>query len=146
MNHLTGKASIARTIGASLLLTAVTMPAAIAAPPNGKAIFDRNCSVCHSIMPPPKSAPPIVPIAARYRQRFTSKEQAVASMAAFLKSPSKSKVVVDPQAVSRFGLMPPVALPDAELRAVAAWVWEQGASGGGWGPGSGAGRGRGFRQ
>jgi mono/diheme cytochrome c family protein len=128
-------------LGVSGLMTALP-PTAGAATPNGKAVFDRNCSVCHSIMPPPKSAPPIAPIASRYRQQFPSKSQGVAHMAAFIKSPSKQKVIVDRQAVDRFGLMPPIQLSDAEINAVAGWVWDQGAAKG-WGPGSGAGRGNG---
>jgi cytochrome c len=115
------------------------------AAPDGKEIFDRNCSVCHSVMPPPKSAPPITPIASRYRQQFTSKEKGVARMVLFMKSPSKDKMLADPQAISRFGLMPPMQLSDAELKAVAGWVWDQG-SNTGWGPGSGQGRGQGQGQ
>jgi len=131
-------------MGISGLLTVLSAAPATAAP-DGKKVFESNCSVCHSIMPPPKSAPPIVPIASRYRQHFTSKEKGVARMVSFLKSPSKDKILADPQAVSRFGLMPPMQLGDAELKAVAGWVWDQG-SAGGWGPGSGAGKGQGQGQ
>ena len=63
-------------------------------------------------------------------------------MVSFIKAPSKAKMVADPQAVTRFGLMPAVKLSDEELKAVAGWVWDQGSTSG-WGPGSGAGRGAG---
>lgn len=92
--------------------------------PSGQAIFDRNCSVCHSVNPPPKSAPPIVPMASRYHLKFRTKEEAVAHIAAFLKTPDKAKAI-DQQAVTRFGLMPPSTLSAAELRIVAGWVWDQ---------------------
>ena len=36
-----------------------------------------------------------------------------------------AKNAVEPQAITRFGLMPPSALSEAELRAVAGWVWDQ---------------------
>ncbi|NTU68362.1 MAG: cytochrome c [Chlorobiaceae bacterium] len=137
MKNLDSMGITAATIGISGLLMALSASPAAAAQ-DGKAIFDRNCSVCHSVMPPPKTAPPIMPIASRYRQKFTSKADGVARMVSFMKSPSKEKVLADPQAISRFGLMPPVQLSDAELNAVAGWVWDQGASGG-WGPGSGQG-------
>jgi len=91
----------------------------------GKAIFERNCSVCHSVSPPPKSAPPIMPIAAVYHRQFPDKAEGVKYMAAFMKSPAKEKSKVDPEAINRFGLMPPMALGDAELDAVAGWVWDQ---------------------
>lgn len=92
---------------------------------NGKAVFERNCSVCHSVNPPPKSAPPIVPIASRYHQQFPSRTAAVTHMAAFMKAPSKAASRVGQEAITRFGLMPPMALGDTELKAVAEWVWEQ---------------------
>ena len=92
--------------------------------PDGAKIFESNCSVCHSINPPPKSAPPIAPLASRYHQRFQTEEAGVAHLVAFLKKPDKQKSI-DPQAVARFGLMPAISLPDAELRAIAAWIWEQ---------------------
>ncbi|NTU53657.1 MAG: cytochrome c [Chlorobiaceae bacterium] len=106
--------------------------------PDGAIVFERNCSVCHSVNPPPKSAPPIIPLANRYHQRFQMKEQGVAFMIAYLKKPDKQKSI-DQQAVARFGLMPAIQLPDTELRAVAEWFWNQSnpayGAGGGRGPG-----------
>jgi len=91
---------------------------------DGKAIFDRNCSVCHAINPPPKSAPPIVGVVSRYRMKFKKKEDGVNHMAAFLKLPNEQDAV-EPQAITRFGLMPPSPLSEPELRTVAGWVWDQ---------------------
>ena len=108
---------------------------------DGSAIFAKNCSVCHSVNPPPKLAPPIIPLASRYHIRFQTKEDGVKHIIAFVKSPEK-KNAVDPQAVARFGLMAPIPLSDAELRAVAGWVWDQynPAMGRGYGGGQGQGR------
>jgi cytochrome c len=127
-----------------LLFTAVELmfnSTANAAPKSldGQAIFTKNCSVCHSINPPPKLAPPIVPIISRYHLKFSTKEDGVAHLAAFLKLPNKQDAV-DQQAITRFGLMPPIALSPAELKAVAAWVWDQ------YNPAMGTGRGFGGRQ
>jgi len=144
MKNLRSKNAIGTTLGITAFLYLFSASPATAAP-DGKEVFDRNCSVCHSVMPPPKAAPPIVPIASRYRQVYASKEKGVARMVSFLKSPSKEKMLADPQAVSRFGLMPPMPLDDAELAAVAGWVWDQGTAGG-MGPGAGRGRGRGQGQ
>jgi cytochrome c len=144
MKHLQRRNVIGTTLGISALVTALSAAPAAAAP-DGKEVFDRNCSVCHSVMPPPKSAPPIVPIASRYRQQYASKDKGIARMVSFLKLPSKEKILADPQAVTRFGLMPPMQLSDAELTAVAGWVWEQGTAGG-MGPGAGRGRGQGQGQ
>lgn len=91
---------------------------------DGQAIFERNCSVCHTVSPPPKSAPPIAPLASRYHLKFKTKAEGVNHMVAFLKSPN-TKNAVELQAITRFGLMPPSPLSEPELRAVAGWVWEQ---------------------
>ena len=120
---------------------------------DGKAIFDKNCSVCHSVMPPPKTAPPITPLASRYHQRFKTKKDGVNHLVAYLKSPNKDNAI-DPQAITRFGLMPALSLPDAELKTVAEWVWDQynpnmgygRGMGMGQGQGMGMGRGRGMNQ
>ena len=91
---------------------------------DGKAIFTKNCSICHSINPPPKLAPPITPLSSRYHMQFQKKEDGIRHIMAFVKLPDK-KNAIDPQAITRFGLMAPVSLPDKELRAVAEWVWDQ---------------------
>ncbi|WP_170181157.1 cytochrome c [Chlorobaculum thiosulfatiphilum] len=141
MKHSSKTFSVALAIGIGVLATE-TLPANASAAVDGKAVFDKNCSVCHSVSPPPKSAPPILPISARYHQRFSSRAEGIKYMADFIKSPSKEKVLADQQAITRFGLMPPIPLSPAELNAVAAWVWDQ-YTGGSWGPGRGQGRGAG---
>ncbi|MBN1278668.1 MAG: cytochrome c [Chlorobium sp.] len=110
--------------------------------PDGKAVFEKNCSICHSITLPPKSAPPIVPVASIYHRQFTTKTAGVNHMVTFMKSPSKSASKVDPEAISRFGLMPAMELGDAELKAVAGWVWDQYNPNTGKGMGMGAGSGQ----
>lgn len=137
--------SIMLTTGAALFVTGLstagfTIDASAAS--NGQAIFEKNCSVCHSIAPPPKSAPPILPIAGRYRQHFASRSEGINYMANFIQAPSKERVVVDPEAVTRFGLMPPIPLSKADAIAVATWVWDQN-SGSSRGKGMGSGRGAG---
>jgi mono/diheme cytochrome c family protein len=91
---------------------------------DGKAVFVKNCSVCHSINPPPKSAPPIIPLSSRLHLKFQTKAEGVKHIVAFVKMPNR-KNAVDSQAVARFGLMAPIALPEKELQAVAEWVWDQ---------------------
>jgi len=110
-----------------------------AAVPDGAKIFESHCSVCHSINPPPKSAPPIAPLANRYKQRFQTKAEGVAHLMAFLKKPDKQKSI-DQQAIARFGLMPAIPLSDAEIKAVSEWFWNQ--SNPAYGSGGGRGQGR----
>ena len=135
-----------------LLMTCMVLPfnslaQAATSTSDGKAIFAKNCSVCHSVMPPPKTAPPITPLASHYHQKYSTKKDGVNHLVAYLKSPNKDKAI-DPQAITRFGLMPAQPLPDAELRAVAEWVWDQynPNMGMGRGMGMGMGRGRGMNE
>ena len=107
---------------------------------SGQEIFTRNCSVCHSVAPPPKSAPPIIPLANRYHLKFQTKKEGVNHIVAYLKSPNKN-TAIDPQAIARFGLMPAQSLQDSELRSVAEWVWDQYNANMGMGQGMGQGRG-----
>jgi len=123
----------------SAMVWGVPASGAMAQTPDGETIFTRNCSVCHSVNPPPKAAPPVVPLANRYHMKFPSKAEGVAHMVAFLKKPDRLKAV-DPQAVSRFGLMPAIPLTDAELKAVSGWFWDQ------YNPAMGGGRGAGRSQ
>lgn len=138
INDMLTKAKVLALSGLMLWGFSSTASAAV----DGKAVFDRSCSVCHSITPPPKSAPPILPISARYHQRYSSRAEGIKQMADFIKAPSKEKGLADQQAITRFGLMPAIPLSAEELAAVSAWVWDQ-YSGGQWGPGKGQGRGTG---
>lgn len=126
----------------SCLVSGASPASMTAATLSGQAIFNQNCSVCHSVAPPPKAAPPIIPMANRYHMTFQTKNEGVNHLVAYLKAPNKSKAV-DPQAITRFGLMPPLRLPDAELRVVAEWVWDQYNPNMGMGRGMGMGQGRG---
>ena len=108
-------------IGVGLLFNASAN--AVAKALDGQAIFTKNCSVCHSVNPPPKSAPPIAPLASRYHIKFKNKKDGVDHIVAYLKSPDEKRAI-EPQAIARFGLMPASPLLPAELRAVAEWVWD----------------------
>jgi len=92
----------------------------------GKAVFDKSCSLCHSYGPPPKIAPPMVGISQHYHDNFTNAEteKAIAHMVDFIKNPSKEKSMLLPIGLEKWGLMPAMNLPDEDLRAVAYWTWQ----------------------
>ncbi|MCG8343825.1 MAG: cytochrome c [Chlorobiales bacterium] len=91
----------------------------------GEAIYRKSCQSCHSLSPPAKSAPSIIALASQYRSRYSKKAGAVADMASFMKAPAVEKSILGAGTFERFGLMPPVTLPDDELEKVAGWLWEQ---------------------
>ncbi|NTV47112.1 MAG: cytochrome c [Chlorobiales bacterium] len=99
--------------------------AAGSTPPDGKTIYQKNCSVCHSLKPPRKSAPPIVGMAAHYHEAFKDRNEAVEHMVQFMKAPDSTKSKLEPQAISRFGLMPAMSLTENELRSVSEWLLNQ---------------------
>jgi mono/diheme cytochrome c family protein len=90
----------------------------------GRTVFEQYCMACHSYGPPPTQAPPMLGIANHYHQAFTDREQGMAHMVDFIKRPSPDKSKMMPMAVQAWGLMPPMPLPDEQLRAVAYWTWE----------------------
>lgn len=92
---------------------------------SGKAIYQKNCSVCHSMKPPPKMAPPIVGMSAHYHDAFTDKKAAVDHMVKFMQAPDSANSKLEPQAIARFGMMPAMQLSEKELRAVSEWLWDQ---------------------
>jgi mono/diheme cytochrome c family protein len=88
----------------------------------GERVFESLCTACHTLEPPYQVAPPMTHIARHYRQAFADRDSAAAHLAAFVRAPSAERSKMPPHAIERFGLMPPVALADAELDAVALYV------------------------
>ena len=98
----------------------VTVPAAGDLDPDGKAIFELVCAMCHTLEPPPNLAPPISHAAAYYFHRFETEDEAVAAMVAYMREPSEAASLLPARAIERFGLMAPQAhLSQEQLEAVA---------------------------
>lgn len=100
--------------------------ASAAAVVDGRAVFAQVCAACHSVQPPPVKAPPMSHVARHYRDRFTTESASVAAIVAWVRAPSAERSVLPAHARERFGVMPPLALPDAQLHAVARYVWTLG--------------------
>ena len=89
----------------------------------GRAIFEMVCTMCHSVQPPPKSAPPMSHAAAYYVRKHVIADSAAAALVAYLKAPAPETSVLPAHAIERFGLMPSLAhLSDQQLHAVARYV------------------------
>jgi cytochrome c len=108
------------------LLALSAAPAAAqqaAAQPDGRAVFEMVCAMCHSVEPPAKLAPPMSHAAAYYTRRHSQPDSAVAAMVAYLKEPTAETSAMPAHAIERFGLMPAQAhLSDDQLKAVARFV------------------------
>lgn len=90
----------------------------------GEALFNQVCIACHTMQPPPNLAPPMMGIAGHYHEAFTDRDEAVNWMVAYIQSPHPSKSKLSEEAFQRFGTMPALPLPEADLRAVMTWVWD----------------------
>jgi len=91
----------------------------------GRQVYDRSCSVCHTLRPPPALAPPVVGLVDHYRDRFEDPDSAMAHIVDFVRDPAKEKSALPPEVWDRWELMPPMPLPEEDLRAVARWMWAQ---------------------
>ena len=111
---------------------------------HGQKVFESSCAACHSLVPPPKLAPPILGVAAHYRDAYPDEKEAVAHIVDFVKHPSKEKSLILNTSGQRWDLMAPMPLPDADLNAVARWMMESKMSVVPAGPGQGGGMGRGM--
>jgi len=120
------KNSVISGLSLAVLAAGITASAS-AAPVNGGGadLFQQNCSVCHSMKPPPKTAPPVLGIALHYREAFTDKRSAVAHMVRFMQKPDPSLSKLEPAAIRRFGLMPVMTMSEADLKLVSEWLWDQ---------------------
>ncbi|HEX6135500.1 MAG TPA: cytochrome c [Longimicrobiales bacterium] len=107
------------------VLAFTALPAAGQDParPEGQAVFEMVCAMCHSVQPPAKAAPPMSHATAYYVRGHTDRVAAAAAIVAYLKQPDAAASAMPPHAIERFGLMPAQShLSDRQLRAVADYV------------------------
>ena len=88
----------------------------------GRQIARTLCVACHTEQPPPGKAPPLSMVAMHYRAAATDSADAVARIAAWVSAPAAERSLLPAMAIERFGLMPPLALPDSQRQAVAVYV------------------------
>lgn len=92
----------------------------------GKVTFEAICTICHTTTPPPKLAPPLAMVADHYRESYSTEAEGVAAIARFILAPDAARSALPAHAVERFGLMPRLALTEAQATAVARYVWNLG--------------------
>jgi mono/diheme cytochrome c family protein len=90
----------------------------------GQAVYRVSCSECHTIQPPPLTAPPLADISRRYRELFADREDALRYLIDYTSAPDLANARLDQRHLDEWGLMPSVNLPENDLHAVARWVWE----------------------
>ncbi|HCD36140.1 cytochrome c [Chlorobium phaeovibrioides] len=111
-------------VGSALLAPAHESAQAADSGSTGRELYRRHCSSCHSMTPPPETAPPIVGLAHFYHKAFDSREAGVSHIMDFIAHPEPAKSKLRAPAIPRFGLMPQVELTKEELRTVSEWLWD----------------------
>lgn len=104
----------------------------------GRQVVEAVCLTCHSERPPHKTAPPMSMIATRYVAAAPDSATAAARIAAWARDPDPARSLLPAHAIERFGLMPPLDLPEADLRNAAAYILTLGGAQGGGTGGMGA--------
>lgn len=113
---------------------ALSLLPSLAQAEDGKAIFLRTCATCHFLQRDPARrdemvAPPIDMMSAHVREAVRGDRDAfIRRVVDYIRAPAEGKSV-DALAVQRFGLMPAIGdtfpdLTDADLRAVAGWMFD----------------------
>lgn len=100
---------------------------ALSVPQNhlGKQLMENNCYLCHNPRTPEESiiAPPMLVVKNSYLADGISKEEFVENMVSWIKNPSKETSKM-PEAIDEFGMMPYQFYPEASLRKIAAYIFD----------------------
>lgn len=89
----------------------------------GEEVFGRVCFDCHNaVQPSPDMIAPPIFAAKNHYAAFTTREDFVAAVSAFLLDPQEATAQM-PGAIGQFGLMPPPEVTEAEAVAVAEYLF-----------------------
>jgi mono/diheme cytochrome c family protein len=89
---------------------------------HGRTVFEQTCATCHTIDPPPLTAPPMSHVARHYLEAIPERTEAARRIARWIGAPSVEESVLPAHAIERHGLMPPLALSQRDREAVAMYV------------------------
>ena len=89
----------------------------------GRQVFELVCSGCHTLDPPPDSAPPMRHVARHLRQELTAFDAFAEHVRTYVPAPSAEASRLPPMAIERFGLMAPLPLTEDVLMDAAAYIW-----------------------
>lgn len=91
----------------------------------GEEPFEQICMACHRVGDRTHDqlmAPPMMGVQKHYREAYTNQTEFVYAVVSWLQNPDADKSRL-PNAVKRFGLMPPMPLPEKQLHAIATYLY-----------------------
>ncbi len=89
-------------------------------------LMQSNCASCHKLAPGgdgPVIAPGMGELRATYLSAFASKEDFVNALTAFSKNPTAEAALMH-EAVAKYGLMPKLGVAEADLKAIAEYLYD----------------------
>ena len=101
----------------------------------GALVYELVCSACHTLDPPPDSAPPMRHVVRHLRSDLTTFEAFSDHVRSYVPAPDPERSRLPEMAIERFGLMAPMPLADDVLHSAAAYLWSLSDSGEGMGQG-----------
>lgn len=91
---------------------------------NATTLLHQYCFNCHTNTPrgPKRIAPPFRMVKEHYLSSFPTEDEFVEAMASFVSKPIAEHSLM-PGAIKNFGLMPPLGLPEEDLRDIARYIF-----------------------
>jgi len=89
----------------------------------GEQVYELVCSACHTLDPPPDSAPPMRHVVRHLRQELTTFEAFSEHVRSYVPAPDPERSRLPSMAIERFGVMAPLPLADDVLHSAAAYLW-----------------------
>ncbi len=106
-------------------------PTAVAMQSNdkGMALAEKYCLACHTLKPARGkveglAAPPFPGVVMHYKKAYPKKEDFIKAFVNYVPKPDSAKSVM-PGAIERFGLMPPMPIPEDSVRLIAATLYDR---------------------
>lgn len=82
------------------------------------------CLSCHNAELDPALAPPLYGVQNKYKQAFEDQETFVQAIIDWAKNPTEEKALMK-RPVKKLGLMAPMPLPDAMLKSIGTYLYEE---------------------
>lgn len=89
----------------------------------GEKVYKTYCMACHVTEGRPSIAPPIFAVKNHVLAEFPEREDFIKRVTEWVKAPNQNEALM-PGAIRKFGLMPALAMKDADLQAVAAYLYD----------------------
>ncbi len=93
----------------------------------GESLYKANCAACHGVTGgmdmSKRIAPPIIAVRMHYLQSYSDELSFVDAVSSWVANPQEENTQM-PGAVRRFGLMPKMDIPMADLEKIALYVYQ----------------------